>query len=112
MEQEETSAEESAVLAKLREKHGEIASWKVPGHGLVVAANPENAAEYDRLVNTLKKDDADASAALRTFALQCVVHPDREAAKAIFKAKPAFALKVAARGQQLAGAGIEELGKD
>lgn len=102
-----------AVLAPLRAKHGDVAYWDVPGFGLVVAAAPGNPAEYDRLVNTLKKDDADAAAALRTFATQCLVRPSDHAAKTqLFRKYPAFALKVAARGQQICGSGIEELGKD
>jgi len=101
-----------SVLAPLRAKHGEIASWDVPGFGLVVAAVPENSKEYHRLVNDLKNPKLDAAVAMENFALACIVHPSREQAKAIFKARPAFALKVCGRGQELCGSDIEELGKD
>ena len=105
-------ADHEEVLAPLRAEHGDIAHWDVPGFGLVVAASPENPGEYHRLVNDLKDDKKDAAVALETFALACIVHPDREAAKKIFKKKPAFAVKVAKRGQELCGSDIEELGKD
>lgn len=105
-------ADHTAILAPFREKHGEIAYWDVPRFGLVVAAAPENQAEYHKLVNALKNDKADSALALEQFALACVVYPERAQAKAIFKARPAFALKVAGRGQALCGSDIEELGKD
>ncbi len=99
------------ILAPLREKYGEIASWNVPGLGLVVAASP-NPQEYERLVNELNNPDADKAVSLRNFAISCVVYPeDRETVKRIFQKKPAFATKVARRGQQLCGSEIEELGK-
>jgi hypothetical protein len=100
------------TLAKAREDHGEIAYYNVPGFGLVIVAAPENEKEYDSLVNRLQDDKQDKAVAMRSFALACVVHPDRETAKKIFKKKAAFALKVAARGQELAGGEIQEQGKD
>lgn len=102
------------ILAPLRAKYGEegIAVWPVPGWGLVVAAVPENEKEYDRLVNDMNDPNADKMVALRAFALACIVYPDRETAKKMFKAKPAFATAVAKRGQQLCGSEIRELGKD
>lgn len=104
-------SDHEAILAPLREKHGEIAYWDVPGFGLVVAAAPDSEKEYDRLVNELNNAEIDKAVSLRTFALACVVYPDREQARTIFKRKPAFATKVAARGQKLCGSDIEELGK-
>jgi hypothetical protein len=103
---------DAALVAELRAKHDDIAYWAVPRFGLVVAAAPENPKEYHRLVNDLKNDKIDSAVALETFALACVVHPTREEAKRIFRAKPAFALKVAGRGQRLCGSDIQELGKD
>lgn len=104
--------ERDELLAKYREERGEIAWYDVPRFGLVIVAAPENEKEYDVLVNRLADDKHDKAVAMRSFALACVCYPDRETAKQIFKAKPAFALKVGARGQQLAGAEIEEQGKD
>lgn len=103
-----------AVLARLRAKHGEVAHWDLTskGFGLVVAAAPANPAEYDRLLNTIKKPDADAAGALRTFAMACVVYPDAAMTKKIFARYPAFSSRVAARGQELCGGEFEELGKD
>ena len=105
-------SEKEELLAKAREEHGEIAWYDLKHLGIVIIAAPANAEEYDSLVNRLANDKADKALAMRNFALACVVHPDRETAKKIFKAKPAFALKVGARGQELAGGEIEEQGKD
>lgn len=105
-------SEREAILAKLSEEHGDIASFDVPGFGLVVLAVPDNDAEYNDLVNRLADTNADKAVAMRNFALACVVHPDRDTAKRIFKKRPAFALACCKRGQQLCGSEIKELGKD
>lgn len=108
----EDTTDHESVLAPLREKHGDIASWVIPKFGLVVAARPANPAEYDRMVNTLRKPGVDQVGTLRAFAMQCIVHPDREEVKRIFEKYPAFAPKVADRAADLCGGEFEELGKD
>jgi hypothetical protein len=103
------------ILDPLREKHGgekKIQYWEVPDFGLVVATKPENyAAEIARLQNLLRNEDADPMPALRTFALKCVVHPDRDTARRIFDALPLFVSQVAIAGQRFCGSGIKALGK-
>lgn len=110
-------SDHESLLEQLRQEHGEVAGWVAEGQ-FVAIAGPKNPNSYKKLVNTLKNDKADGATALETFALECVVYPakadgtpDREAVKKIFGKKPAFALSVAARAQQLAGSDIEELGK-
>lgn len=107
-----TTPEQEAIVEELRAKHGEVAAWVVPGHGLVVAAVPENPKAYHQLINDLKRDKVDTAIALENFALACVCHPSREDARRIFRARPAFASVVAKRGQELCGGEIQELGKD
>lgn len=116
-EDEDLTPEEryASILDPLFERYGKSASkiayWEVPEFGLVVAVKPEDPLEYSKLVNLLKQDEVDATSAVASFALKCVVHPDRETIKRIFKELPAFALTVGNRGQKLCGSGIKELGK-
>lgn len=110
--------EKSAIKARLAELHAEhgedgIGAWHVPGFGLVAVAAPKNPKDFHKLVNDLKNDKTDSAIALERFAIVCVVEPtDRAEVKEIFRARPAFALKAAAKAQELAGADVEELGKD
>ena len=114
---EDLSPEEryASILGPLFEKYGKspskIAYWEVPDFGLVVAVKPEDPLEYSKLVNLLRQDEVDTNAAIASFALRCVVYPDRDTTKRIFKELPAFALTVGNRGQKLCGSGIKELGK-
>ncbi len=105
--------EDRALLDSLAAQYGEIAPFEVPGFGLVVIKSPEFG-DFDRLVDKLAKSDKNtsASSAMREFALSCVVHPERSKAKEILQKKPALVAKLGARAQELAGADIEELGKD
>lgn len=104
------------IIDKFRAKFdGDIAIWPAPKgfEGVIVAAAPENSKIYENLVNKLNNPKgSDTSFELIQFATACVVHPDRETVKAIFKKKPGLALKIANRCQELAGVEIEELGKD
>ena len=114
---EDLSPEEryASILEPLFAEHGKgpnkIAYWEVPDFGLVVATKPKDPMEYSKLVNLLRQDEVDTNSAIAGFALKCVVHPDRETTKRIFKELPAFALTVGNRGQKLCGSGIKELGK-
>lgn len=109
------SEEHQKVIADATAKHGrKIAYWYDEDFGLVVVAKPvgsQGKANYHRLVNELQDADVDKAVALETFALACVVYPKRDEAKKIFEDNPAFALKAAARAQQLAGSQVKELGK-
>jgi hypothetical protein len=105
-----------ALLDGIRTKHDEIVVFLAPRGfeqvGLVVISAPSNPKIFQNFVNLISKDSTDKAVATENFALSSVVHPDRETAKSIFKKKPAFALKVAARAQELAGSDTKELGKD
>lgn len=105
-----------ALLDPIRAKYDEISIFVAPKGfeqvGLVVVAAPLNPKSFQNFVNLVSKDSTDKAVATENFALVCIVHPDRETAKAIFKKKPAFALKVAGRAQELAGSDTKELGKD
>lgn len=113
---EEISVEEQETLARLRDQYGDVSYWHVPKFGMVVAACPPNPKEYDRFVNAIRPrlsadEDEDAASAVETFAMACVVHPDRDAVKKLFRRYPAFKGVVSRAGQKLAGSGIKELGK-
>jgi hypothetical protein len=105
-----------ALLAPFRAKYDEIALFVPPKGfehvGLIVVAAPLNPKVFQNFVNQVSKDTTDKAVASENFALTCVVHPDRETAKSIFKKKPATALKICGRAQELAGADAKELGKD
>jgi len=107
--------EDQKVIADATAKHGrKVAYWFDEDFGLVVVAKPIGAqgkANYHRLVNELQDPDVNKALALEQFALACVFYPTREEAKKIFEDNPAFALKAAARAQQLAGSQVKELGK-
>jgi len=104
-----------ALLAPLRAKYDELAYFMPPRGfeqvGLVVVAAHPNPKVYQNFVNQVSKDSTDKAVATENFALNCVVHPDRETAKAIFKKKPALGLKISVRAQELAGSDSKELGK-
>lgn len=104
------------LLDPIRAKYDEIAVFVPPrgfeSVGLVVVAAPLNPKVFQNFVNLVSKDSTDKAVATENFALISIVHPDRETAKAIFKKKPAFALKVCGRAQELAGSDAKELGKD
>lgn len=102
------------LLDGLRGKYDEIAIFVAPKpfEGLVVVAAPKNPKTYQTYVNSLAKDSIDKAVAMENFALSCVVHPSREDTKAIFVKRPAFAMKISGRAQELAGSDAKELGKD
>lgn len=103
----------ASVLNPIIEQYGKskIAYWEVPDFGLLVAAKPKDPLEYSKLVNELKQEEVDANQAITSFALKCVLFPDAQTTKKIFKEYPAFALKVGKRGQELCGSNFKELGK-
>jgi hypothetical protein len=103
------------LLEPLRAKYDDIAIFMPPRGfeqvGLIVVAAHPNPKVYQNFVNQVSKDSTDKAVATENFALNCVVHPDRETAKAIFKKKPALGLKISVRAQELAGSDSKELGK-
>ena len=104
-----------ALLDPIRAKYDEIAMFLPPRGfehvGLIVVAAHANPKVYQNFVNQVSKESTDKAVATENFALSCVVHPDRETAKAIFKKKPALGLKISVRAQELAGSDSKELGK-
>jgi hypothetical protein len=102
------------LLAKLREKHDEIAIFPAPKKfgGIIVIAPPPNHKSYQDYTNNLHNDRADKAAESTKFLLACVVHPDRETAKQIFVYRPGLVTPLSNRAAELAGAGVTELGKD
>ncbi len=103
-----------SILAPLRDKHDEIAVFPVPKRlgEIVVVAAPTNGKAYQVYTNNLHNEQADKFAESRKFALACIVYPDFEKAKEILTARPGLVTAFSNRGAQLAGAGVEELGKD
>lgn len=106
--------EESQALAKLREKHGSELSWyMVENFGLVVLAPPSSPACYRQYFNACANDEDDErpEEVHSTFALDCVVHPSRDAVAGLFKLRPGLVRKFAFRGDGLCGNDFQELGK-
>lgn len=103
------------VLAKLREKHDDIAIYPAPKKfdcGIIVIAPPANHKSYQDYINNLHKDQSDKAFEATRFLLNCVVYPDREIAKKIFEYRPGLVTPLSNRAAELAGAGVTELGKD
>jgi hypothetical protein len=98
-------------LAELRAKHGKIGYWELHGHGLVVCTKPK-AVVFRKYVNDLHNDKLDKALVQEEYALRCIVHPDRAAAKRIFEDMPAFVTRVAGRASKLGGGDAQDLGKD
>lgn len=103
------------LIAKFREKHdGEIAIYAAPTKfgGIIVAAVPDNPKVTQAFINAVNDPKVDNAVAQENYALNSVVHPDKETTKKIFNRKPFLAAKIATRVSQLAGGDAEELGKD
>ncbi len=93
---------------------GEVQAYRCPKpfrDELLIVAAPQNPKLFHALVNALQNEKLDRAVELERFALNCVVVPEMPRTKEIFKKQPAFALAVAGKAQDLAGAGFDELGK-
>lgn len=100
-------------VERLRKEHGEIAYFHVSGFGLLVVASPKNPACFRQLFNDIHAGSYDERPreVQEQFALDCVVHPDRDRVATLLARKPALTLKLSVQGQQLSGGEYEELGK-
>ena len=115
-EDERVLKENEALLADLKAKYGRLGIFYDPDEfeGLLVCAKPQKPAIYREFRNFIASDNkmADKTIATFNFALNCVVHPSREAAKTILDKLPFLADRVAGKVADLSGGGTRELGKD
>ncbi len=102
-----------SILDPFRQKYGTkgIAYWEIEEGKLFVIRKPSKAQQH-KYVNELQKDGLDKALLAEQYALACVVHPVKTEAQKIFDELPVFSITVNARAQELAGAGVRELGKD
>jgi hypothetical protein len=103
-------------IQSAKDTYEEVAIFMAPRGfeemGIVIVAAPLNSKTYENLLNNLAKDQTDKAVELRNFAIQCTVFPkDRDAVKKMYVKRTPFALKAAARAQELAGSDTKELGK-
>lgn len=104
--------EHERVLAPLRAKYkGRIEAWVTEDGELVVAAKPENPAAYKTFFDELNNDKLSNSTAFEAFALECIVHPEREQAARIVREWPALATEIARTGQEMCKGAVKRLGK-
>lgn len=111
---EDLLALNAELIQEKRQEFGLIQVYRCPQpfqDELLIVAGPQNNKLFHALVNTLQDEKKDRAVALENFATDCTVHPERQRVREIFKKLPAFALAVAAKAQELAGTGFEELGK-
>ncbi len=106
-------ADNAEIIEQARAKHEEIAIFKAPSgfEGIVIIGAPTNPKTYQNYVNQLAKNETDKAVETVNFALACTFHPDRATAKTMYAKRGAFALKVSAKAQELAGSETKELGK-
>jgi hypothetical protein len=103
----------AAIIEEMRGKHDEIAIFPAPKgfDGVIIVAAPAPKA-LQNYVNGIADPKLDKAVETWNFAAQAVVHPDKATVRAMFAKKGMLPFKIAARAQVLAGAEIEELGKD
>lgn len=101
------------LIASLRDKYDEVAVWAAPPRfgGVIVAAVPLNPKIVQAFINAVNDPKVDKAVAQENYAMQCVVHPDKETTKQIFSRKPFLSAKIAGRVSEMAGADAKELGK-
>lgn len=106
-------ADNAAIIDEMRSKHDEIAIFPAPKgfDGVIIVAAPAPKA-LQNYVNGVANEKLDKAVETWNFALSSVVHPERAIVRAMFAKKGMLPYKIAARAQVLAGAEIEELGKD
>jgi hypothetical protein len=103
------------VIEEMRGKYEDIEIYPAPKgfSGIVIIAAPTNPKTFQNLVNQLAKENTDKAVELVNFAMTCTVFPkERESVKAMYAKRGAFALKMAAVGQELCGSETKALGKD
>jgi hypothetical protein len=108
----ELEGAEAEEVERLKKEHGDVA-WYRPGGKLVVLMEPKPIV-YRQFFNEASAGGTDSrpEELFPDFVLDCVACPSRESVAAILQRKPALARQMALTGQELAGGGVEELGKD
>lgn len=91
----------SDVLDNLKSLHGDV--WTVEAGPHVFAFKAPSQGAYDRCIGTMADNKKLAPSALRQLALDCIVHPSREEAAAIFAKRPGVASLVASDCLRVAG---------
>ena len=106
--------EQRELLAELRKKHGTVAGFNVPGHGLLVVGKAQSEKAYQICVNAMHgKQGADVAVAQKQFVLNCVKYPeDKQSVRSMLAEFPALATLAFNRAYDLNGGAIEELGND
>lgn len=107
-----------ALLAKLRQEHGEIDPFYANDQ-LIVLARPKVPAEWDRYQNALSSMAAaaasgsgvevDTAGPQRLFILACVVYPSRDDVNTLLHKYPATAGELGKRAGALVRAKITDL---
>ena len=112
-EEEALLAENEPIISAMRAKYDEIAILQPPKgfSGVIILAPPDNPKIFQTFANNVNKPNCDVAVETQTFAVACVVHPDRAAIKAMFAKRAALAFTIAKRGQELCGSEVKELGK-
>lgn len=108
---EAAKAARNALVAPLRELHGELGVYDIPGQGLVVVKVPSFEG-FSRFQNRVTADGVDQASEILELVMGCVVHPDATKARAIFRKRPYALQKISQRIRELGGSEIEDLGKD
>lgn len=91
-------------IAELKQKHGEDALIRVPApDGSPMVFVRPRAEAWIEFIDTSLKDRSSKATAILKCVLECTVHPDRQAASAIFSRYPAFPAAVQGELSKLAG---------
>lgn len=90
-----------SLLTELKSKNEEI--WTVEAGSYVFVIKAPGQGQYDRCIGTMAEHKTQAPQALRQLAMDCIVHPDRKEAAAIFQKRPALASIVASECLKIAG---------
>ncbi len=105
---------EKEILTRLTAEHEDVAAFRARSGDLIVVRKCKSA-ERARFIDKASDKDrklGTISATLKELTLSCVVHPAPEEARGLLERYPALYDKLANKAYELAGADVEELGKD
>jgi len=102
-------AAEQKLIGELQDQHRRVKAYRVDGTLIVVRKC--SSGERSRMMDKMADPRSSKAAVHKELALSCIVHPDREAAKAILEEYPALYDDFANAAYELAKGGVEELGK-
>jgi hypothetical protein len=112
-----TAETNEQIFARVDAEHGGRAeAFESPEGELLIIAPPQNATLvyqgfFDASRKAMVSGDVSQHDLNVTFILDCTVHPERPAAKAILKKYPALALAASREAEQMLGGSIKKLGK-